>query len=97
MMTELLKAFLSLYDRTTNRNVPIRRIGVSFSNLNETEDVQLNLFVDQEKLDRERKLELEMCNIKNRFGKNMILRGMNYEEGATARIRNGLIGGHNGE
>ena len=94
--SELLKAFLSLYDRTTNRNVPIRRIGVNFSNLSETEDVQLNLFVDQEKLDRERKLELEMCNIKNRFGKNMILRGMNYEEGATAKIRNGLIGGHNG-
>ena len=93
--SELLKAFLSLYDRTTNRNVPIRRLGVSFSNLSETEDVQLNLFVDQEKLDRERKLELEMCNIKNRFGKNMILRGMNYEEGATAKIRNGLIGGHN--
>ena len=94
--SELLKAFLSLYDRTTNRNVSIRRIGVSFSNLRETEDVQLNLFVDQEKLDRERKLELEMCNIKNRFGKNMVLRGMNYEEGATAKIRNGLIGGHNG-
>ena len=42
-----------MYDRTTNRNVPIRRIGVSFSNLSESEDVQLNLFVDQEKIDRE--------------------------------------------
>lgn len=95
--SELLKAFLNLYDKTTNRYMPIRKIGVSFSNLSESEDVQLNLFVDQEKIDREKKLELEICNIKNRFGKNTILRGMNYEDGATAKIRNKLIGGHNGE
>lgn len=33
-------------------------------------------------------------NIKRRFGKNAILRGLNYEEGATAKERNGQIGGH---
>ena len=94
--SELLKAFLSLYDRTTDRNTGIRRIGISFANVIETENIQLNLFKNQDKIDRERKLELAMCSIKNKIGKNKILRGMNLEEGATTIIRNKLIGGHNG-
>lgn len=93
--SELLKVFLNIYDRTTNRNFPIRRIGISFSNVIETENVQLNLFTDQEKTDKERKLELTMSDIKNRMGRNSIIRGMDLEEGATTRIRNQLVGGHN--
>lgn len=93
--SELLKAFLNLYDRTTNRYTGVRRIGISFANVIETENIQLNLFTDQEKIDKERKLELAMCSIKNKMGKNKILRGMNLEEGATTMIRNELIGGHN--
>ena len=86
--SELLKAFLEIYDKTTNRNVAIRRIGVNFSNVIETENVQLNLFTDQEKIDKERKLELTMSGIKNKMGKNTIIRGMDLEEGATAMVRN---------
>lgn len=33
-------------------------------------------------------------SIKQRFGKNAILRGLNFEEGATAKERNNQIGGH---
>ena len=93
--TELLKTFLDIYDKTTNRNVAIRRIGVNFANVIETENVQLSLFTDQEKIDKERKLELVMSGIKSKMGKNTILRGMNLEEGATTLVRNKLIGGHN--
>ena len=93
--SELVKAFLSIYDRTTNRNVGIRRIGISFANVIETENVQLSLFTDQEKLDKERNLELAISSLKNKMGKNMILRGMNFEDGATTITRNKLIGGHN--
>ena len=94
--SELLKAFLDVYDKTTNRNVAIRRIGVHFANVVETENVQLSLFTNQEKIDKERKLELAMCSIKNKMGKNTIIRGMDLEEGATTMVRNQLIGGHNG-
>lgn len=94
--SELVKAFLSVYDRTTNRNVGIRRIGISFGNVIETENVQLSLFTNQEKIDKERKLELAISSLKNKMGKNMILRGMNFEDGATTITRNKLIGGHNG-
>ena len=93
--SELLKVFLEIYDKNINRSVAIRRIGVNFANVIETENVQLSLFTDQEKIDKERKLELTMSSIKNKMGKNMILRGMNLEEGATTLVRNKLIGGHN--
>ena len=93
--SELLKAFLSIYDKTTNQSIPVRRIGINFANVISTENVQLNLFTDQDKLDKERKLELTMCNIKNKLGKNSIIRGMDLEEGATTILRNKLIGGHN--
>ena len=66
---------------------------------------QLDLFTDyakQEKqrkqeaaaLDREKKVQKAMLDIKKRFGKNAILKGTNLEEGATARERNRTIGGH---
>ena len=93
--SELLKVFLEIYDNNINRGVAIRRIGVNFANVIETENVQLSLFTDQEKIDKERKLELTMSSIKNKMGKNTILRGMNLEEGATTLVRNKLIGGHN--
>ncbi len=93
--SELLKAFLEIYDNNINRGVAIRRIGVNFANVIETENVQLSLFADQEKIDKERKLELTISGIKNKMGKNTILRGMNLEEGATTLVRNKLIGGHN--
>ncbi len=95
--SELVKAFLLIYDKTTNRNEPIRKLTVSFENITERKEVQLSLFVDQEKVDRERKLELIINNVKNKMGKNTILRGMNLQEGATTPIRNKLIGGHNSE
>ena len=72
----------------------------------ETEDpTQFSLFDDiaeQEKqaeeekarLERERKLQEAMLGIKQKFGKNAILSGGSYLEGATARERNGQIGGH---
>ena len=95
--SELLKSFLEIYDKTTDRKVPIRRIGINLANVVETENVQLSLFTDQEKRDKERKLEFAMCKIKNQMGKNTIIRGMDLQEGATTILRNKLIGGHNSE
>ena len=66
------------------------------ANVIEAEKIQLNLFVDQEKINKERKLELTVSNIKNKMGKNAIIRGMDLQKGATTIIRNKLIGGHNG-
>lgn len=67
--------------------------------------VQLDLFTDYEQeererkareraLKRERKLQQTMLDIKKRFGKNAILKGLNFDDGATAIERNRQIGGH---
>lgn len=66
---------------------------------------QLDLFTDYAKveaekekekseLEREKRMQKMMLNIKKKFGKNAILKGMNLEEGATAKDRNAQIGGH---
>ena len=67
--------------------------------------IQLDLFTDYEELkrqkeeekaalDKERRMQEAVLSIKRRFGKNAILKGLNYEEGATAKERNQQIGGH---
>ena len=43
---------------------------------------------------REKSLQEAVLSIKNKYGKNAILKGMNLEEGATARERNAQVGGH---
>ena len=48
----------------------------------------------EEALAKERKLQEAMISLKKKFGKNAVLKGMNLEEGATARDRNSRIGGH---
>lgn len=66
---------------------------------------QLTLFTDydavcrerekeEEELEREKRMQQAMLDIRKKFGKNAILKGMNLEEGATAIARNGQIGGH---
>ena len=55
---------------------------------------------NQEKLnnpeaaEREKKMQQAMVKIKDKYGKNAVLKGMNLEEGATAMQRNSQIGGH---
>lgn len=70
-----------------------------------TEPQQLELFTDyealneqklheQERLDKERRIQQAQLEIRKRFGKNAILRGLNFQDGATAKERNAQIGGH---
>ena len=49
---------------------------------------------EQQALEKERKIQQTMLNIKKTFGKNAILKGINFAEGATMRERNSQIGGH---
>ena len=66
---------------------------------------QLDLFTDYEalqkqreqeeaELEKEKKIQHTLLNIKKKFGKNAVLKGMNLEEGATGQERNNQIGGH---
>ena len=60
----------------------------------EVAKIHLSKVLEKELLERERKMQQAMLDIKKKFGKNAILKGMNLQEGATAKDRNSRIGGH---
>lgn len=104
---EITEAAIALYDRIVNPELLIHRLNVTFPNvMNEREAkdntfIQYDLFTDfeemekhEKELEREKKMQKVMLDIKGKYGKNAILKGMNLEEGATAMERNRQIGGH---
>ena len=86
-----------LYEKFTDKQAPIRKLSLTFYSLADECAEGFDLFTDIEGERKERSLERTVISIKEKFGKNAMLRGMDLQEGATARERNKLIGGHNGE
>ena len=101
-----------LFDCHVNPDLLIRRLNLTNNHVvseltlsQKKQAQQLELFIDYEALDRQRKeektqmekerrMQEAQLKIKKRFGKNAILRGLNFDEGATAKDRNRQIGGH---
>ena len=105
----IVRAVLELLNRIVDENLLVRRINMSANHvINENEAKQdryeqINLFdmiefdekkVDQEQLKKEKDIQKAVLDIKKKFGKNAILKGMSLQEGATAIDRNNQIGGH---
>ena len=96
--TLILKAAMELFHSIVNPSLKVRRIYVVASHVMPEEKaggVQLDLF-DEHPVDlaKERRQQEAILEIRRRFGKNAILKGMNFEEAATTRERNNQIGGH---
>lgn len=96
-VSKIMPQMMELFDRIVNPNYPVRRMNISFNHLMDEAYMQYDLFFDPEELERERRLQKAAIEIKKRFGKNAILKGMNLEEAGTTRIRNKQIGGHRSE
>ena len=90
----LIPAAAKLYQRIVNPSYGIHRVNITCNNVMPEEYHQYHFFVDGEKVERSRKMQQAVISIKNKFGKDAILKGMNYEEGAMTRERNHQIGGH---
>ena len=106
----ITEAVLKVYDEVVNPDLLIRRINLTANRVVPEDTAsqgavpyQLSLFetYDEEQLKREdaelqkeRKIQETLIGIKNKFGKNAILKGLNLQEGATAKDRNEQIGGH---
>ena len=90
----IIPAITTLYERVVNPGYHVRRMNISCNNVVPEEFHQYNFFVDAAELERNRKVQKAVISIKNKFGKDAILRGMNLEENATTRERNHQIGGH---
>lgn len=91
---QLISYTVKLYERIINRFLPIHRVNLTFNNVIDEAYKQYDLFTNPAELEREHKLQKAMLDIKDKFGKNAILKGMNLEEGATTMERNRQIGGH---
>ena len=83
-----------LYGRITDPRLSVRRINLTANDLQEERYIQCSLFADQKELKEEKAMQRALIDIKKKFGKNAVLKGMDLEEGATARERNRQIGGH---
>ena len=83
-----------LYNRIVNPQFPVRRFQLSCNHVIPEEYRQYNLFVDAGELERNRKLQQAVLEIKHKFGKNAVLKGMNLQDAATTQERNKQIGGH---
>ena len=85
-----------IFEDTTHQDIPIRRLAICFSGLVDESAEGYDLFTDLDALQKERNVEKAVLEIKEKFGKNAMLRGFDLQEGATQKERNKLIGGHNG-
>lgn len=101
-------AVMELFDRIVDGNLLVRRINLVANHVLPEAAVQQELAFDQLDLfsdlvakeaeearqAREKRRQQALLTIRKKYGKNAILKGMNYEEGATTRERNAQIGGH---
>ena len=83
-----------VYDRITDPALPIRRLSLTANNVTQEAYVQYSLFSDREETERDRKAQKAALEIKKKFGKNAILRGMDLQKAGTTIERNRQIGGH---
>lgn len=102
----IMDGFLKLFDKIVNKDLLIRKINICVGNLLREDKIstsyeQLDFFTDieeklkqDEKLQKEKKLQETVIGIKNKYGKNAIIKAFNLEEGATTLSRNRQIGGH---
>lgn len=91
---QIIAYAVKLYDRIADRHTPIHRINLSFHNIVDEAWQQYDLFTDPEEIEKEHRIQKAMLDIKERFGKNAILKGMDLQKGATTMERNRQIGGH---
>mgnify|MGYP002537712465 CR=1 FL=1 len=106
----IMEKVLSLYDQIVDPELQVRRMSITANHVipeGEVQDevMQYSLFDDveaqeqkrkqeQESLKKEHQLQEAILSIKDRYGKNAILKGMNFREGATTIERNEQVGGH---
>lgn len=74
--------------------VPIRHLAISFCDTRDEGCEGYDLFTDWAKVDKEKAAERTVLEIRDRFGKNAVLRGVNLNKAGTQRERNTFIGGH---
>lgn len=91
---QIVAAIVGLYEQIVNRDWFVRRMYVNANNVIPQSQRQPTLFDQDNSSAKEDSLQETRLAIIKKFGKNALLKGTDYEEGATTRDRNAQIGGH---
>ena len=83
-----------IFDKVVDKNRPIRKIGYDFGGLVDDSFEQYDMFADLNEIDKEKKIVASVLDIQDKYGKNSILKATDFQENATQRERNNMIGGH---
>lgn len=92
--SKLKPAVEAAFEKAAICNIPIRRLAIGFDDVCDEGCEGYDLFTDWNSIEREKSREKAVLDITEKYGKNAVLRGVNYFEGATQRERNEMIGGH---
>lgn len=94
---KIVPEVMRTYERIMDKSKNIRRFNISCNDLlPETDNMQITFFdiAGMENLEKDKKVQKAMLDIKSKFGKNAMFKGMDLQEAATALERNKQIGGH---
>ncbi len=91
---KILPSVLALYDQIVDPRLMIRRVTLTANRVSDDTYTQFDLFSDPEKLEKEKRLQHTILEVKKKYGKNALLKGTSLQDGATTIERNGQIGGH---
>lgn len=91
---QIIAATEKLYCQIVDPYTSVRRMTVTFNQVVDEQYQQYDLFTDPAELEREHRMQEAILDIKEKFGKNAILKGMDLQAGATTMERNRQIGGH---
>lgn len=94
---KMVPALMALFEETTLKSVPIRRLGVGFELLSDESCEGYDLFTNWEEVEKEKRVNRAALEIQKKFGKNALVTAADLQEGATLLERNKLIGGHNAD
>ena len=103
----IMEAVLELYEKIINKELLVRRLNITANNVIHISEIkekafeQIDLFTNFEEVNKqkekekaERKIQKAMLDIKSKYGKNAIIKGMNLQKEGTTIERNSQIGGH---
>ena len=93
--SQIMERLIPSFEKTVDHNLLVRRLGICANNtVIDPGYYQMDFLTDYKVLERERKIQLAMLEVRKRFGLNAIVKGNNLLEGATTIARNMQIGGH---
>ncbi len=92
---KIMSYFSMLFNKIVDKNKTVRKIGVGLNDVKPEEYKDFDMFYDEIAEEKEKSMAKTVIKIKEKFGKNSILKGTSFKSEATQKERNKMIGGHN--